>query len=83
MFARPFLLVGHISMDTKNRSLVAGYGRSIDDIVAAKPTAAFDAKWWQFVITPAFFTRLVYQGVLAAMSMAGRKRCQCRAPAAA
>jgi hypothetical protein len=26
-------------------------------------TAAFDAKWGQFVITPAFFTRLVYQGV--------------------
>ena len=38
-------------------------GRSLDDIIAAKPTAAFDAKWGQFVITPLFFTRLVYQGV--------------------
>ena len=38
-------------------------GRSIEDTVAAKPTAAFDAKWGQFVITPDFFTRLVYQGV--------------------
>jgi hypothetical protein len=38
-------------------------GRSIDDIVAPQPMAAFDAKWGQFVITPAFFTRLVYQGV--------------------
>jgi glyoxylase-like metal-dependent hydrolase (beta-lactamase superfamily II) len=40
-----------------------GQGRSLDETIAAKPTAAFDAKWGQFVITPAFFTRLVYQGV--------------------
>jgi len=38
-------------------------GRSLDETIAAKPTAAFDAKWGQFVITPALFTRLVYQGV--------------------
>jgi len=38
-------------------------GRSRDEAVAAKPTAAFDAKWGQFVIDPGFFTRLVYQGV--------------------
>jgi glyoxylase-like metal-dependent hydrolase (beta-lactamase superfamily II) len=38
-------------------------GHSLDETIAAKPTAAFDAKWGQFVITPAFFTRLVYQGV--------------------
>jgi glyoxylase-like metal-dependent hydrolase (beta-lactamase superfamily II) len=38
-------------------------GRSIEDIIAAKPTAAFDAKWGGFVIDPAFFTRLVYEGV--------------------
>jgi glyoxylase-like metal-dependent hydrolase (beta-lactamase superfamily II) len=38
-------------------------GRSLDETIAAKPTAAFDAKWGQFVITSAFFTRLVYQGV--------------------
>jgi glyoxylase-like metal-dependent hydrolase (beta-lactamase superfamily II) len=38
-------------------------GRSRDETVAAKPTAAFDAKWGQFVIDPGFFTRLVYQGV--------------------
>jgi hypothetical protein len=36
--------------------------RSLDETIAAKPTAAFHAKWGQFVITPAFFTRLVYQG---------------------
>jgi hypothetical protein len=38
-------------------------GRSLDEVVAAKPTAAFDAKWGQFLITPAAFTRLVYAGV--------------------
>jgi glyoxylase-like metal-dependent hydrolase (beta-lactamase superfamily II) len=38
-------------------------GRSRDEAVAAKPTAAFDAKWGNFVIDPGFFTRLVYEGV--------------------
>lgn len=38
-------------------------GRSLSEAVAAKPTAAFDAKWGQFLITPAMFTGLVYQGV--------------------
>ena len=37
-------------------------GRSREETVAAKPTAAFDAKWGQFVISPEFFTRLVYEG---------------------
>ena len=37
-------------------------GRSLEEMIAAKPTAAYDAKWGQFVITPAFFTRLVYEG---------------------
>ena len=37
--------------------------RSLDETIAAKPTAAFHAKWGQFVITPAFPTRPVYQGV--------------------
>ena len=38
-------------------------GRSLEETIAAKPTAAFDAKWGQFLITPALFTRLVYEGV--------------------
>jgi glyoxylase-like metal-dependent hydrolase (beta-lactamase superfamily II) len=38
-------------------------GRSLDDTIAAKPTSEFDAKWGQFLITPAFFTRLVFEGV--------------------
>ncbi len=38
-------------------------GKSLEDVVAAKPTAAYDAKWGGFVISPAFFTKLVYMGV--------------------
>jgi glyoxylase-like metal-dependent hydrolase (beta-lactamase superfamily II) len=43
--------------DLKNR------GMSLDQIVAARPTAQFDAKWGQFVIDGPFFTRLVYDGL--------------------
>ncbi len=38
-------------------------GRSRDETVAAKPTAAFDGRFGSFVIDPGFFTRLVYEGV--------------------
>jgi hypothetical protein len=38
-------------------------GRSLDEIIAAKPMASYDAKWGNFVITPALFTKLVYEGV--------------------
>ncbi|MBD2750583.1 MBL fold metallo-hydrolase [Microvirga sp. BT688] len=38
-------------------------GRSLDDTIAAKPTANYDAKWGQFAVTPTLFTKLVYMGV--------------------
>ena len=38
-------------------------GKSLSETIAAKPTAAYDAKWGQFLITPAMFTGLVYSGV--------------------
>ena len=38
-------------------------GMSRSDVVAAKPTADYDAKWGSFVIDPEFFTRLVYDGL--------------------
>jgi glyoxylase-like metal-dependent hydrolase (beta-lactamase superfamily II) len=38
-------------------------GRTLPETVDAKPTADRDAKWGQFVIDPAFFTKLVYEGV--------------------
>lgn len=46
-----------------NVAALKSKGQSLDEIIAAKPTAPFDAKWGQFVITPAFFTKLVYEGV--------------------
>jgi glyoxylase-like metal-dependent hydrolase (beta-lactamase superfamily II) len=38
-------------------------GLSLDQIVADRPTADFDAKWGKFVIGPDFFTKLVYEGI--------------------
>jgi glyoxylase-like metal-dependent hydrolase (beta-lactamase superfamily II) len=38
-------------------------GRTLDETIAARPTAAYDAKWGQFVIDPAFFTKLAYADV--------------------
>jgi glyoxylase-like metal-dependent hydrolase (beta-lactamase superfamily II) len=38
-------------------------GRTLEEIIAAKPTSSFDAKWGKFVIGPAFFTKLVFEGV--------------------
>lgn len=40
-------------------------GKSLDEIVAAKPTAAFDAKWGNFVFNGDQFTRMVYAGLRA------------------
>ena len=38
-------------------------GQSLQQIIAAKPTAPFDARWGGFVIGPDLFTRLVYDGL--------------------
>lgn len=38
-------------------------GRTLAETIAAKPTQRTDAKWGGFVIDPATFTTLVYQGV--------------------
>ena len=46
-----------------NVAVLKKQGKSLDESIAAKPTAAYDAKWGQFLITPAFFTTLVYSGV--------------------
>ena len=37
-------------------------GHSLEAIVSAKPTAAYDAKWGNSVISPALFTKLVFEG---------------------
>jgi len=46
-----------------NVSELKKQGKSLDETIAAKPTARYDAKFGQFLITPAFFTSLVYSGV--------------------
>jgi glyoxylase-like metal-dependent hydrolase (beta-lactamase superfamily II) len=38
-------------------------GKSVEEAIAAKPTAAFDEKWGKGFTTPEMFTRFVYQGV--------------------
>ncbi len=38
-------------------------GRTLEDTIAAKPTAAFDPGWGQWIVGPASFTKLVYAGV--------------------
>ena len=47
----------------RNVAALKKQGRSLDETIAAKPTAAYDAKWGQFLVTPALFTGLVYMGV--------------------
>jgi glyoxylase-like metal-dependent hydrolase (beta-lactamase superfamily II) len=59
-------LIEFRDMLTKIRENVANQkrqGKSAEQTVAAKPTAAYDAKWGHFVIDPAFFTRLVYKSL--------------------
>ena len=38
-------------------------GKSLEEVIAAKPTADYDRKWGAYVIDGALFTRLVYAGV--------------------
>ncbi|HEV3392376.1 MAG TPA: MBL fold metallo-hydrolase [Chthoniobacterales bacterium] len=40
-----------------------GEGKSLDEIVAARPTAAYDAKWGKGFVNGEFFTRLIYKGI--------------------
>jgi len=38
-------------------------GMSLEEVLTAKPSTAYDAKWGRFLIDGSFFTRLVYAGV--------------------
>ena len=38
-------------------------GKTVEEVVAARPTADYDVKWGGFVIDGPFFTRLVYAGI--------------------
>jgi glyoxylase-like metal-dependent hydrolase (beta-lactamase superfamily II) len=59
-------LVAFRDMLVKVRANVAALkakGLTADQVVAARPTAAFDPKWGQSIINGELFTRLVYRGV--------------------
>ena len=47
----------------ENVAALKKQGKSLDEVIAAKPTAAYDAKWGNGGMTPALFTGLVYSGV--------------------
>jgi glyoxylase-like metal-dependent hydrolase (beta-lactamase superfamily II) len=38
-------------------------GMNMKEVIAAKPTKMYDAKWGNFVIGPDLFTKLVYKGI--------------------
>jgi glyoxylase-like metal-dependent hydrolase (beta-lactamase superfamily II) len=44
-------------------SKLKNQGRTLKEVIAAKPTASYDQKWGGFVIKGDFFTMLVYKGV--------------------
>jgi len=52
-----------LSTIRNNVAALKKQGKSLSETIAARPTAAYDAKWGQFLITPAFFVTLVYSGV--------------------
>jgi glyoxylase-like metal-dependent hydrolase (beta-lactamase superfamily II) len=59
-------LLGYREMLGAAREKVAALkqgGRSVAEVLAAKPTAQFDALWGRSVVAPENFTRLVYAGV--------------------
>jgi glyoxylase-like metal-dependent hydrolase (beta-lactamase superfamily II) len=44
-------------------SILKKGGMSLDQVIAEKPSAAYDAKWGDFVIGPPLFLKFVYLGV--------------------
>lgn len=55
-------------------------GRTADEVVAARPTAAFDARWGQGPVSPEAFTRMVYASLRREVA---RARAQAQAAAQA
>lgn len=46
-----------------NVARLKAQGLTVDQVIAARPTAAFDEVWGKAIISPELFTRLVYRGV--------------------
>ncbi len=55
---RDMLIAARDAVSTLKRQ-----GRSLDEVIAAKPTASYDGTWGRFVISPSLFTTLVFEGV--------------------
>ena len=57
----------NVARVTDKTIVIPGHGpignKSLEEIVAAKPTADYDEKWGGFVVDGKFFTTLVYAGV--------------------
>ena len=47
----------------QNVAALKKQGKSMEQVIAAKPTADYDKKWGAYVIDGALFMRLVYAGV--------------------
>jgi glyoxylase-like metal-dependent hydrolase (beta-lactamase superfamily II) len=47
----------------KNVSTLKSAGKTLQETIAARPTADFDAKWGGYVLDGAFFTKIVYEGL--------------------
>jgi hypothetical protein len=56
-------IVGYSECNTNPLTRLSVGFRCFFRMVAQQPTADFDAKWGQFAIKPALFTKLVYMGV--------------------
>jgi glyoxylase-like metal-dependent hydrolase (beta-lactamase superfamily II) len=52
-----------VDTESKIRSM-KNQGMGLQEIIAARPTKAYDEKWGKFVIGPDFYTRLVYKGIV-------------------
>jgi glyoxylase-like metal-dependent hydrolase (beta-lactamase superfamily II) len=54
----------HMLVDVRNSvARLKSQGKSLAQVLQAQPTQRYDAKWGAFVLSPQFFTQLVYMGV--------------------
>jgi glyoxylase-like metal-dependent hydrolase (beta-lactamase superfamily II) len=59
-------LSAYLDMLVATREKVAAIkkqGKSLEETVAAKPTASFDAQWFKGIVNPDLYTKLLYEGV--------------------
>jgi glyoxylase-like metal-dependent hydrolase (beta-lactamase superfamily II) len=58
------ILFRHVLVEIRDKvATLKKQGRSLDEVVAAKPSARTDEEWGKSFMTPARFLALVYQGV--------------------